>query len=239
MPPGRRNKRKYAIRPLDFQVLPRCGRPRLLRLSKVAYREADIKPKRLELYPVLVENLEQLQRFPEALAMMREYRQLTEELASVDTRARVAELQTAFDLARKERELLESERERLAREAEVDALQAEQSRERLLGVFFLAGVIVLGLFLIAILRSLSLRTKANQLLAEKNAEIDLQQFDLALKIADAALYEIKDRGRNGWTGFERRAHDPQVFKGSPDIEALVERDALARKRTQSPATGAP
>jgi len=30
-----------------------------------------------------------------------------------------------------------------------------------------------------------------------------------------------------------------VFKGSPDIEALVERDALARKRTQSPATGAP
>jgi len=361
-----------------------------LQQSMAAYREADIKPKRLELYPVLVDNLEQLEQFPEALAMMREYRELTEELASADVQARVAELQTAFDLERKERELLESERERLAREAEVAALQAEQSRERLVGALLLAGVIVLGLFMVLMLRSLRLRTKANHLLAEKNAEIDLQhkalgetnallhrqsiedeltglgnrrslrhlleseipqalgespallvlidldrfkgindqfghaagdrvlaefadvlravagpddvlarwggeefvwlvanagiaeaadccralaerlrttafevagrrlaitcsmgftrvdlgvenpqaEFDLALKIADAALYEIKDSGRNGWTGFERRAGGAEIFEGSLDIEALVAGGVLVRKRLQPPSTGA-
>ena len=65
------------------------------------------------------------------------------------------------------------------------------------------------------------------------------EFDLALKIADAALYEIRDCGRNGGTGFKRRADDPNVFEGSLNIEALVERGALVRKRIRSPATDAP
>lgn len=362
-----------------------------LQASLAAYREADIKPKRLELYPVMVENLEQLGQYPQALAMMREYRQLTEELASADAQARVAELQTAFDLERKERELAESERERLAREAEVAALQTEQSRERLVRTLLLAGVIVLGLFMVLMQRSLRVRTRANRLLADKNAEIDRQhaalgetnallqrqsiedeltglgnrrslrnlleseippalrespallvlidldrfkgindqfghaagdrvlaefaaalgtvagpddvlarwggeefvwlaanagiadaadrcraltetlratafevngrrlaitcsmgftcvdlgvdnpqaEFDLALKIADAALYEIKDRGRNGWVGFERRGGDSEDFQGSLDIDALVASGSLVRNRLQPPATGSP
>lgn len=352
----------------------------VLHQSLAAYREADIKPKRLELYPVMVENLEQLQQYPEALSMMREYRELTEELASADARTRVAELQTAFDLERKERELAESERERMAREADLAILRSEQSRQQLVRGLLIAGVVGLGLFLIVLLRLLRLRTRANQLLAVKNAEIDVQRealgksnsllhrqsiedeltglgnrrslrllleseipaalldkpvllvlidldrfkgindryghpvgdevlarfadvlrdavgpddvlarwggeeflwlisgagiadaadrcrvlaervrntefhvadhrlsitcsmgvapldlgdgdpqaaFDLALKIADAALYEIKDATRDGWTGFERRAGDPKLFEGSLDIEDLVERGALVR-----------
>jgi len=152
---------------------------RALQASMAAYHEADIKPKRLELYPVLVDNLEQLGRLPEALAMMREYRALSAEMASAEAQTRIAELQTAFDLERRERELAESERERLAREAELAVLQAEQSRQKLTGQLLVVGLFALGLFLLLLLRSLRLRNRANRLLAEKNAEIDIQRQSLS------------------------------------------------------------
>lgn len=352
-----------------------------LQQSLAAYREADIKPKRLELYPVLVENLEQLGRYPEALAMMREYRGLTEELASADAQARVAELQSAFDLERSERRLAESERERMAGEARLAAMESFQVRQQHYRTLLLTGVAALALILVLLLRLLQVRIRANRLLAEKNGEIDKQRkalgetnvllqrqsfedeltglgnrrslrhllqsalpralaeapvllvlidldrfkgindrfghpvgdrvltrfarvlrdvahpgdvlvrwggeeflwlvagasisdasercrsladqlratdfeapgrdlsitcsmgvstvdlreddpsraFDLALKIADAALYEAKDSGRDSWTGFERRADDPGIFEGSLDIESLVASGALVRR----------
>ncbi len=133
--------------------------------SLALYREADIRPKRLELYPPLVENLEALERFPEALERMREWQDLAAELASADAQSRVAELQTVFELQQREREL--------------NALQAERSHQRLVGWGLLVGLVVLGLFILALGRNLRLRTRANRLLAEKNAEIDVQREALA------------------------------------------------------------
>lgn len=164
----------------------------ILHQSLAAYREADIKPKRLELYPVMVENLEQLQRYPEALAMMREYRELTEELASADARTRVAELQTAFELERKERELAESERERMAREADLAMLRAEQSRQQMVRGVLVAGLVGLILFLLVLLRLLRLRTRANKLLADKNAEIDVQRESLGRSNTRLQQQSIED-----------------------------------------------
>jgi len=160
--------------------------------------------------------------------MMREYRELTEELASADAQARVAELQTAVDLERKERELLESERERLAREAEVAALQSEQSRERLVGALLLAGVIVLGLFVIVMLRSLRLRTRANHLLAEKNAEIDLQHKALGETNMRLHRQSIEDEltrlGNRRSLRYMLDSKIPPTLAESPALLILVDLD---------------
>lgn len=133
--------------------------------SLALYRDADIRPKRLELYAPLVANLEALGRYPEALERMREWQDLAAELASADAQSRVAELQTVFELQQREREL--------------NALQAERSRQRLVGWGLLIGLVVLGLFILALGRNLHLRTRANRLLAEKNTEIDVQREALA------------------------------------------------------------
>ena len=199
-----------------------------LQRSLETYRAADIKPRRLELYPVLVENLEQLGQYPQALAMMREYRALTEELSSADAQMRVAELQAAFDLERKERELAESERERLARVAELGALQAEQSRQRLIRMMLVAGVVILGLFLLVLLRFLYTRTRANRLLAEKNAEIDLQRNALSERNRRLHRYSIEDE----LTGLGNRrslrelleSELPVSFRQRPALLVLIDLD---------------
>jgi hypothetical protein len=51
------------------------------------------------------------------------------------------------------------------------------------------------------------------------------RFDIAESLFRQAAAEH-------WAGFERRADDPQLFEGSLDIEALVARGALARKRLE-------
>jgi diguanylate cyclase (GGDEF)-like protein len=154
--------------------------------SLASYRDADIKPKRLELYPVLVDNLEQLGRYREALELMREYRALDNELVSAEAQARVAELQNAFDLERRERELADLERERITQQAELLALQSEQARQTLQQRVLTIGLIVLACVLMLTLRLLSQRNRANRLLAVKNAEIEEQRQ--ALTDSNARLH---------------------------------------------------
>ena len=200
--------------------------------SLALFREADIKPKRLELYRSLVDNLEALGRYPDALARMREWRELAEELASADAQARVAELQTAFDLERRERELADSERMRLEREAELAALQAETAREGLIRWGLIVGVALLVLFLVLMARTLRLRTRANRMLAEKNAEIDVQRK--ALAEANTLLH--RHSSEDELTGLANRrfvrgllgADLPELFRASPALLVLVDLDDFKR-----------
>ncbi|MEM1081625.1 MAG: GGDEF domain-containing protein [Pseudomonadota bacterium] len=192
-----------------------------MKKSMEAYRQADIKPKRLELYPVMIDNLEQLNEPVQALGLMREYLALTEELGSADAQTRIAELQTAFDLEQKDRELAQSESERLARENELLALQAEQEQQRLIRWGLFGGILVLVLFLMLVLRLLRLRTRANRLLAEKNAEIERQRASLSETNAQLQQHSIEDE----LTGIGNRRAIRQMIDSSLPA-AFTQRPAL-------------
>jgi tetratricopeptide (TPR) repeat protein len=79
-----------------------------LQAARAFYETADVRPKRLELYPVLIDNLEALGRSAEALQAMREYKALSDETISTESNTRIAELENAVELERKSKALAEA-----------------------------------------------------------------------------------------------------------------------------------
>ncbi len=144
-----------------------------------SYLDADIRPKRLELYPVIVENLEALGEHAEALRLMREFKDLNDETVTIDSNERIAKLESAIDLARTEQQLAISEGERLRQDAALLLLQADQARQRMWAAGLSAGLIALGLIAVLLYRQVRFKTRANHLLQEKNVEIQAQHARLA------------------------------------------------------------
>ena len=73
------------------------------------YETTDVRPKRLELYPVLIDNLEALDRYAEALVAMREFKALSDEVTSTESQTRIGELENTLDVERKNRALADAE----------------------------------------------------------------------------------------------------------------------------------
>lgn len=150
-----------------------------LRRALELYHEADIKPKRLELYPVMIDNLSALGEHQKALELMRKFKRLNDEIVSADSAVRIATLEAGLELERQQRELALAEGERLRAEAELGELRAEQTRERGFRSLLLAIILGAALILLLLWRSVRIRGQANRLLAEKNVEIDRQHTALA------------------------------------------------------------
>lgn len=140
--------------------------------------EFDNRPKRLELLPVMSDNLEALGRHAEALATLRELKTLNDEAINADAQERIASLQSAIDLAERDRELAASEVERAQQEASILSLQATEERQRWLAYGLALGVIGLTIVLGLLIRENRFRERTNRALAEKNREIESQRKNL-------------------------------------------------------------
>ncbi len=146
--------------------------------SYALFQDADTVPKRLELYPRMIDNLEALGRHREALALMREFKETSDAFVSVESNQRIAELESAIDLARKESELAELERDKAARQIAFAQLEAREHRQRLIGYGLFAGLITLAILAALKIRESRYRQRINQALERKNAEIEAQHRDL-------------------------------------------------------------
>ncbi|HEY4560178.1 MAG TPA: tetratricopeptide repeat protein, partial [Lysobacter sp.] len=70
--------------------------------SLALFKQSDIVPRRLELYPRIIDNLDALGRHREALALMREFKTTNDDFVNVESKTRIGELESAVALARKE-----------------------------------------------------------------------------------------------------------------------------------------
>jgi diguanylate cyclase (GGDEF)-like protein len=150
-----------------------------LQRARELYETADVRPKRLELYPVLIDNLEALGRYGEALTAMREFKALSDEVTSTESQTRIGELENTLDLERKNQALADSEAANELQRAENDALQAQQARARAINLALLASLVAVAALLLLLWRTHRLRTRSHRELAARSVEIEQQRNALA------------------------------------------------------------
>lgn len=139
------------------------------------YAQTDQRPKRLELYPVMIDNLEALGRSDDALKLMREYKTLNDEVVNVESRERVSRLETAIDLVEKQKQLVESERDRSMQATAIDKLESEQGHDRLVNRVLIFAVAALALLIVLQIRDRWLKARVHRELARKTEQIEAQR----------------------------------------------------------------
>ncbi len=164
------------------ETLTQLGQPEraaeYFQRAREGYLKTDIRPRRLQLYPRMIDNLEALGRHADALAMMREFKALSDESVSVESNERIARLEATIELARTEQKLASSERDRLLQESALAESRAAQARQRTLAIALGLGLLALGLFALLLVRQVRFKARANALLEQKNREIEAQRANL-------------------------------------------------------------
>jgi len=146
--------------------------------SHQLFAESDNVTRRLELYPPMIDNFDALGRDREALALMREYKAVNDEAVNVESKTRIAQLESAVDLARKNSELAALGRTRAAEQAAYAQLQAREQRQRSVLYGLLAALLALAGFFLLKVREGRIRRRINAELARKSDEIQAQHREL-------------------------------------------------------------
>ncbi|SDD70108.1 sensor domain-containing diguanylate cyclase [Aquimonas voraii] len=198
-----------------------------LQAARTFYETADVRSRRLELFPVLIDNLEALGRSEEALQAMREYKALSDETISTESNTRIAELENAIELERKNKALAEAEAANALQRSENEALQAEQASARALNLALLAGLVALVAVLALLWRTARMRARSHRALAASAREIEAQRN--ALVELNAAIR--KQNFEDALIGLgNRRLLQSQMESGAPARGLLVMADLDHFKR---------
>jgi diguanylate cyclase (GGDEF)-like protein len=143
-----------------------------LQAARELYETADVRPKRLELYPVLIDNLDALGRHAEALAALREFKALSDETINAESQTRIGQLENAIDLERKEKALAEAEAANELQRAANEALQAGQERARAINIALAASLVALAALLALLWRTVRIRARTTRELSARNQVIE-------------------------------------------------------------------
>lgn len=203
--------------------------------SRQLFAESDNVTRRLELYPPMIDNLDALGRDREALALMREYKAVNDEAVNVESKTRIAQLESAVDLARKKSELAALGRTRAAEQAAYAQLQAREQRQRSVLYGLLAALLALAGFFLLKVREGRIRRRVNAELARKNDEIQTQHRELEQLTAtirrqseEDALTGLRNRRYvTAWLQAREAAATPERTQ-EPLLIALLDIDHFKR-----------
>lgn len=195
--------------------------------SLALFAVSDDVNTRLELYPRMVDNLEALGRYREALALMREFKKTSDQHVTVESNTRVAKLQSVIELERQKRQLAEAARKQAAQAVRLEQLQAQEQRQRMLDYAMLGALLLLALVTVIKIRESRTRRRLNLELKQKNAEVQAQHRDLA-KLNEAILRQSEE---DALTGLRNRRF------GQAWLEQLTAdlREAQRQERSVTPA----
>ena len=142
------------------------------------YKKFDLKPKRVELYPHMIENLEKLGNNLQALKLMHEFKTISDEISSTESIKVISELENAYELANKNKKLAELELLKEQQNKSINQLKEKQEYDRLIRLLMIVLVIGFAIIILLLFRSWRFRGKANQLLSSNNKHIQEQHQEL-------------------------------------------------------------
>ena len=142
------------------------------------YKEFDLKPKRLELYPHMIKNLEELGNNLQALKLMHEFKNMSDEINSTESIKVITELENAYELANKDKQLAELELVKEQQKQSISKLQEKQNTDKVIRTLMVILVIGFSIIILLFFRSWRFRGKANLLLSNNNRQIKKQHKEL-------------------------------------------------------------
>lgn len=153
-----------------------------LSLYEQAYQtfmEKDLKLKRVELYPKMLEVLEIRQDYQRSYEILQEFKTLNDELTEIESTTKVNEILAKFDLDKKEQELQNSELVRTKQQQDILLLNNMNASEQQIRKLMYVLLAALAVMLFLVYRSWRFRGKVNQVLLDKNNRIENQHAAMA------------------------------------------------------------
>jgi|TARA_B110000093_G_scaffold85056_1_gene92142 serine phosphatase RsbU (regulator of sigma subunit)/tetratricopeptide (TPR) repeat protein len=139
---------------------------------------------------------EKIGNYSKSLEYYKLHEQLKDELISRENTLKVTQLNSEFELDRKERELKLLAKQKELKEAQIIAHEAEMEKDQIF-IYLLLGLgALLLLLVVAFAANNIMRYKRNEVLREKNVELQDKQNEIAVKNGELEKVNYKLEGSN-------------------------------------------
>ncbi len=176
---------------------------------------------------VLTDVYKYIGNYGEAINFAEKYIKLNEVLYNEERARALTEMQTKYEAEKKELEIENLNKERELRIAELARSEEQRKKQRIVIYSFIAGFIIIAVFLFIIIRLFIQKKKANTLLANQKDQIEQQNF-----LLNEANEEIKSQKE------ELETHHELVVQQKDFIEKQkfrIDDSILYAKRIQTAA----